>query len=202
MNIVYHKNVMTGLLERLGFAAKPLNEGHAVVFSELGDDDFTGIGISCGGGMVNVCVAYRSVPVISFATSRGGDWIDAQAAQVMGCAGSRMTAIKERGIDINRAGTPDEEAIGIYYKAMIDYSLNKIIEKFAVLTDVPNFSREVPIAVSGGTAKIGGFIEVFKGVFSKVRGRFPIRVSDVRLAPDLLNSTAKGCLIAALSDEG
>lgn len=202
MNIVYHKNVMTGLLERLGYTAKSLNEGHAVVFSELGDEDFTGIGISCGGGMVNVCVAFRSVPVISFATSRGGDWIDTQAAQVMGSAGSRMTAVKERGIDINTPGTPEEEAISIYYKSMIDYSLAKIIEKFSALTDVPSFAKPVPIVVSGGTSKVGGFIEVFKGVFNKTKARFPIKISDVRLAPDLLNSTAKGCLIAALSDEG
>lgn len=201
MNIVYHKNVVTGLLERLGYSAKSLNEGHAVVFSELSEEDFTGIGISCGGGMVNVCVAFRSVPVISFATSRGGDWIDINASQVMGVAASRMTAVKERGVDINRPTTPEEEAICVYYKAMIDYSLNKIIEKFSVLSDVPNFNRDVPIVVSGGTSKVGGFIDVFKSVFARHRQSFPIGISDIRLAPDLLNSTAKGCLLAALSEE-
>jgi hypothetical protein len=202
MNIVYHKSVMASLLERLGYRAKPLNEGHAVVFSELGDEEFTGIGISCGGGMVNVCVAYLSVPVISFATSRGGDWIDNEAAKVMGCAGSKMTAAKERGIDIHNPKSPEEEAICIYYRSMIDYSLNKIIEKFASLKDVPNFQKPVSIVVSGGTSKVGGFIEVFKSQFERVRNSFPIKVDSIRLAPDLLNSTAKGCLFAALSDEG
>ncbi|MEE9311570.1 MAG: hypothetical protein V3V10_04080, partial [Planctomycetota bacterium] len=107
MNIVYHTNIVNGLLDRLGYRGQPFNEGLAVIFSELAEDEFTGIGISCGGGMVNVCVAFRSMPVISFSTSKGGDWVDQQAAQVMGCATTKITAIKERGIDINAPKTPE-----------------------------------------------------------------------------------------------
>jgi hypothetical protein len=201
MNIVYHTNIVNGLLERLGYRGTPFNEGQAVIFSELGDDDFTGIGISCGGGMVNVCVAFRSMPVISFSTSKGGDWIDQQAAQVMGCAASKITAVKERGVDINAPKTPEEEAIVIYYRHLIKYSLDNIIKKFEGTKDIPNFPKPVPIAVSGGTSKVGGFVEVFKDEFSKLADRFPIKVSDIRRAEDQLNATSKGCLLAALSHE-
>ncbi|MBF0217828.1 MAG: hypothetical protein HQL30_12650 [Candidatus Omnitrophica bacterium] len=75
-NVVYHSNVIAGALTNLGYTPKPMNEGHAVVFAELGEKDFTGIGISCGGGMFNICVSYKTIPAISFATSRAGDWID------------------------------------------------------------------------------------------------------------------------------
>lgn len=201
MNIVYHTNIVNGLLDRLGYRGTPFNEGQAVVFSELGDDDFTGIGISCGGGMVNVCVAFRSMPVVSFSTSKGGDWIDQQAAQVMGCAASKITAVKERGVDINAPKTPEEEAIVIYYRHLIKYSLDNIINKFEGTKDIPNFPKPVPIAVSGGTSKVGGFVEVFKDEFSKIAGRFPIKISDIRRAEDQLNATSKGCLLAALSHE-
>lgn len=201
MNIVYHTNIVNGLLERLGYRGTPFNEGQAVIFSELGDDDFTGIGISCGGGMVNVCVGFRSMPVISFSTSKGGDWIDQQAAQVMGCAASKITAIKERGVDINAPKTPEEEAIVIYYRHLIKYSLDNIIKKFESTKDIPNFPKPVPIAVSGGTSKVGGFTEVFKDEFSKLADRFPIKISDIRRAEDQLNATSKGCLLAALSHE-
>lgn len=202
MNIVYHQNIFSGLLEKLGYRAKSLNEGHAVVFAELGEEEFTGIGISCGGGMVNVCVAFKSLPVISFATSRGGDWIDTQAAQVMACAASKITAIKERGVDISKPKKPEEEAICIYYRNLINYTLKKIMEKFEALTDVPNFPSEVSIVVSGGTSLVGGFIDVFKREFDAVKGAFPIPIGDIRHSSDALNSTAKGCLMAALSDEG
>ena len=201
MNIVYHTNIANGLLDRLGYRGHPFNEGQAVVFSELGDDDFTGIGISCGGGMVNVCVTFRSMPVISFSTAKGGDWIDQQAAQVMGCAASKITAVKERGVDINAPKTPEEEAIVIYYRHLIKYSLDNIIKKFETTKDIPNFPKPVPIAISGGTSKVGGFVEVFKDEFSKMASRFPIKVSDIRRAEDQLNATSKGCLLAALSHE-
>ncbi|MEZ5991161.1 MAG: hypothetical protein R3E76_02280 [Planctomycetota bacterium] len=201
MNIVYHTNIVNGLLERLGYRGTPFNEGQAVIFSELGDDDFTGIGISCGGGMVNVCVAFRSMPVISFSTSKGGDWIDQQAAQVMGCAASKITAVKERGVDINAPKTPEEEAIVIYYRHLIKYSLDNIVKKFEGTKDIPNFPKPVPIAVSGGTSKVGGFVAVFKDEFSKMADRFPIKISDIRQAEDQLNATSKGCLLAALSHE-
>ncbi|MBE7492433.1 MAG: hypothetical protein HS108_11830 [Planctomycetes bacterium] len=201
LNIVYHTNIANGLLERLGYRGTPFNEGQAIVFSELGDDDFTGIGISCGGGMVNVCVAFRSMNVIIFSSAKGGDWIDQQAAQVMGCAASKITAIKERGVDINAPKTPEEEAIVIYYRHLIKYSLENIVKKFAVTKDIPNFPKPVPIAISGGTSKVGGFVDVFKDEFSKMATKFPIKISDIRRAEDQLNATAKGCLLAALSHE-
>lgn len=201
LNIVYHTNIANGLLERLGYRGTPFNEGQAIVFSELGDEDFTGIGISCGGGMVNVCVAFRSMNVISFSSAKGGDWIDQQAAQVMGCAASKITAIKERGVDINAPKSPEEEAIVIYYRHLIKYSLDNIVKKFAVTKDIPNFPKPVAIAISGGTSKVGGFVDVFKDEFSKMASKFPIKISDIRKAEDQLNATAKGCLLAALSHE-
>lgn len=201
LNIVYHTNIANGLLERLGYRGTPFNEGQAIVFSELGDEDFTGIGISCGGGMVNVCVAFRSMNVISFSSAKGGDWIDQQAAQVMGCAASKITAIKERGVDINAPKSPEEEAIVIYYRHLIKYSLENIVKKFAITKDIPNFPKPVAIAISGGTSKVGGFVDVFKDEFSKMASKFPIKISDIRKAEDQLNATAKGCLLAALSHE-
>jgi len=199
-NIVYHQNIFTGLLARLGYRGKPFNEGLAVVYSDLGDEDFTGIGISCGGGMVNVCVAFSGMAVVQFATTKGGDWIDRQASQVMGVAASRMTAVKERGIDISNPQTPEEEAICIYYRHLINYSLTKIVEKFSTLKDVPNFAKPVSIVISGGTSRVGGFVDVFKSEFSKVKN-FPIKIGSIRKAEDQMNSTAKGCLLAALADE-
>ena len=64
----------------------PIVEGLAVVFGELADSNFSGIGISCGSGLCNVCLAVLSVPVISFSVPKAGDFIDSQAA-----AGDRRT---------------------------------------------------------------------------------------------------------------
>ena len=73
---VYHEGIVSGILRKLGYTPQSMNEGHAVVYSSLAENDFTGIGVSCGGGMFNVCVAYKTIPAVKFSVARGGDWID------------------------------------------------------------------------------------------------------------------------------
>ena len=43
------------ILRELGYDAKPITEGLAVVCGGLGESNFTGIGIACGSGLCN-CV--------------------------------------------------------------------------------------------------------------------------------------------------
>ena len=44
---VYHEGIVSGILRKLGYTPHSMNEGHAVVYSSLADQDFTGIGVSC-----------------------------------------------------------------------------------------------------------------------------------------------------------
>ncbi len=197
-NVIYHKGVFEGILRKLGYTPKTIVEGHAVVFSELAEDDFTGIGISCGGGMFNVCVAYKSIPALTFSTSRGGDWIDRNVAKVLGIKTSRATALKERGVNLLSPRNREEEAIEIYYRNLIQYTLENIKSRFESSEGMPSFPDPVEIVCAGGTSLIGGFIEVFQDVFEQVN--FPIEVKNIRRAEDALYSVAKGCLVAALSE--
>jgi hypothetical protein len=75
--------------------------------------NYTGIGISCGSGLCNVCLAVLSVPVINFAVPKAGDFIDVQAAAVTGELATRMRVQKElnftgeRPFRRSRAECPD-----------------------------------------------------------------------------------------------
>ncbi|MGA1489649.1 MAG: hypothetical protein ACO4B3_11660 [Planctomycetota bacterium] len=198
LNVIYHQGVFGGLLKSLGYNGKPLVEGHAVVFSELAEDDFTGIGISGGGGMFNICVSYKSIPALSFSTTRGGDWIDRNVANVLGISASRATAIKEKGVDITRPKNREEEAVEIYYRNLISYTLTNIKSRFESSSSMPNFPDPISIVCAGGTSLIGGFIEVFQDEFKKIN--FPIPVKEIRHAEDPLYSVSKGCLVASLSE--
>ncbi|MEC9475435.1 MAG: hypothetical protein VX764_00205 [Planctomycetota bacterium] len=198
MNVVYHQGVFGGLLKGLGYDPKPLVEGHAVVFSELAEDDFTGIGISCGGGMFNVCVSYKSIPALSFSTTRGGDWIDRNVAHVLGISSSRACGLKEKGIDLANPQGREEEAVEIYYRNLISYTLKNIKERFESSSSMPSFPEPVSIVCAGGTSMIGGFTEVFQQEFEKIQ--FPLDIKEIRLAEDPLYSVSKGCLVAALSE--
>lgn len=194
-NIVYHQGLFESMLGKLGYTARAINEAHAVVFSELADNDFTGIGLSFGGGMANACVAYKSIPCLSFSVARGGDWIDKNVANVLGIHRAKATMIKERGVDIRDPKNREEEAVAIYYRNLISYILQNIKHRFEGGSNMPTFNEPVDIACAGGTSMVGGFIEVFRDEFAKID--FPIPVGRIFRAQEPLTSVARGCLVAA-----
>lgn len=192
---IYHQGVLESLLSRNGYTAKPILEGMAVIFSELEDTSFTGIGISCGGGMFNVAVAYRSIPAAAFSTSRGGDWVDYSVGKAVGLAGSQVAAIKESGVCLLRPKDRVEEAIAIYYHNLIRYTLDHIRRKIEDSDTMPEFSEPVPVVFAGGTSLVGDFAEVARREFEKVP--WPFEIAEIRLAKDPLYTVSRGCLIAA-----
>jgi len=198
LNVVYHKEVFEGVLRALNYEPRALVEGHAVVFAELSEEDFTGIGISCGGGMFNICVSYKTMPALTFSTSRGGDWIDNNVANVLGIKPTRATLIKEKGVDLSQPKNREEEAIAIYYRNLINYTLTNIKSRFESADNMPSFPDPIEIVCSGGTSMAGGFVNIFEDEFKKVE--FPLEIKKIRLASDPLNAVAKGGLMAVLSE--
>lgn len=199
---VYHENIIRGFLERLGYQPKPINEGLAVIFSELAEDNFTGIGISFGGGMANVCCAVLGMPVFTFSVCRAGDWIDEEVSQATNEPVSKITAFKESSLDLRKAETSlsrVEQALSIYYTHLIEYVLEKIIGGIERTAKIPEFGKPISIVISGGTTKPPGFTERFKGIFGKTN--FPLKIKEVRLASHPLYTVAKGALIAAIADK-
>jgi hypothetical protein len=198
-DIIYHEAILKGHLAEKGYVVKSVNEGLAVVFSELEKDNFTGIGISAGGGMCNVCLAYLSIPLISFSINKGGDYIDSAVASVTGTVSTRVRSIKENGFDLK--GKPYDDvhnALHIYYDDVI-VTLVKSLKKSIIQTSQTlKFDRPIPIVLSGGTAKVSGFIDRFSHVLKTEK--IPMDFSEVRLAEDPLNATARGALIAAMHE--
>jgi actin-like ATPase involved in cell morphogenesis len=130
--LVYHEAVLRSFLQSLGYTAKSLNEGQAVVFSELQDENFTGIGISCGGGMCNVSVSFMAMPMITFSVPKGGDYIDRNVAEVMGEPNTTKIRIeKEEGLDLSRQPKGDiERALHIYYEDVINTMIERLRVEF------------------------------------------------------------------------
>jgi len=198
-NVVYHQGLFESMLSKLGYNGKAINEAHSVIFAELAENDFTGIGMSFGGGMANACVAYKSIPCLSFSVARGGDWIDKNVANVLGIRNSKATLLKERGVDIRDPKNREEEAITIYYRNLISYVLQNIKHRFESGQNMPSFNEPVDVACAGGTSLVGGFIEVFRDEFAKID--FPIPVGRIFRAEEALTSVARGCLVAAAIGE-
>ena len=196
---IYHKGVFDEILKGLGFETITVDEGYAVILAELGDKDFTGIGISCGGGMANVCAAYKSVPILSFSITRGGDWIDKGAASVLGISSTKATMIKEQGISLKSPNTRKEEAIAIYYKNYIRYFLESLARVFGDGQDTPQFKEPVDMVFAGGTSLPDEFMNVVKEELQSIEFGFPL--GDIRRAEEPLTSVSRGCLFHAINSD-
>lgn len=197
--LTYHEATLRQTLEELGFEPSSINEGLAVVYGELEDSNYTGIGISCGGGLCNVCLAYLSVPVLSFSIPKAGDYIDTSAAQVTGERANMVRLAKEDSFHFNGFFADKmQQVIGVYYDDMIRSLVGALKEAFARTGSLPKFNRPIPIVLSGGTALPAGFRDRFEKLL--LEQDFPVTLSEIRLAQNPLFSTAKGALTCALSE--
>lgn len=198
-SLTYHEATVRQILGEMGYQPVSLNEGLAVIYGELESSNYTGVGISCGGGLCNVCLAYLSVPVLSFSIPKAGDFIDSSAASVTGERANRIRLSKEDSFHFNGFFADKiHQVIGVYYDDMIRSLIGTLKEAFARAKNLPTFTRPVPMVLSGGTALPPGFRDRFEKLLWEQE--FPIAISEIKLAQDPLYSTAKGALVYALSD--
>ena len=196
-SLVYHEALMKQMLEGKGFEARSINEGLAVVFSELEKENFSGIGISFGGGLTNVCLAYLSVPVFTFAVDKGGDDVDEAVGEVTGETATRVKAIKEEGIDLNqKTRSKVGAALHIYYQDLIETVVGAIGQALSRAERMPKLDRPLPVVLGGGSALPKGFAQLFAQALEDEK--LPIALGEVKLARDPLTATARGALLAAL----
>ncbi len=199
LDTLYHQKTVGAIVEEAGYTPHPLNEGMATIYSELAENNFTGLGISFGAGMTNVCLSYYAVPVLQFSVARGGDWIDNQAANATGMPKDRVTSVKENNFEMDfETATGDiQGALAIYYDAHIEYVIDKIARRI-VDADVEE-GLEVPVVLSGGTSSPNGFSQHFKKKLAEVE--LPFEIATCRQAQNPLTANAKGALVAALTEE-
>jgi hypothetical protein len=202
INNSFHKMMAQQYLKGLGYDATPLNEGLAVVYAENpkmdtpnGPIPFTGIGISCGAGMVNFCLAERGLPLDEFSVARSGDYIDSNAARMTGQPLTKVLRTKERKLDFNNLDQNDEIllALNCYYEELINYVFGIFRKRFE--SNKGSIDFPIEIILSGGTASPPGFDDKVRSMISKMN--LPFEVSRVRCAKDMLRTVATGCYVRA-----
>ena len=78
LSTIVHKTMLTGFLKGLGYEVECIPEALAIIFSERpcaedpdeGEIPFTGVSVSCGAGMMNICMAFKKMPLINFSVAR------------------------------------------------------------------------------------------------------------------------------------
>jgi hypothetical protein len=116
---------------------------------------------------------------------------------VTGELATRLRILKEHAFRLNGlTGDRVLNALNVYYQEMIENLTGNLRAQIASSQRLPKLDHSIPLVLSGGTAMPDGFTAYFNDVLKAEE--FPVRLSEVRLAADPLNSTARGALMAAL----
>lgn len=198
-NAIYHRNVFEKMLRELGYTPKPINEGLTVIYGELLDHSLTGVGLSFGAGMCNVCCAMYGEPIFSFSVASSGDYIDQNVSTARAITPLKALKIKEL-TDLKNPKDADEEAVVYYYRHLINYVLDQISVAYGHLQNKPEFENIPPIAIAGGTAMLKGFKELFNEILATKDIAF-LKDAEIILSEEPLYSIAKGSMFAAISAE-
>jgi hypothetical protein len=228
-NNMYHQRMIEGALESLGFTPKPINEALAIIYAtnptiENEDDgivNFTGVACSFGGGQVNVCFAYRSLPLVKFSIANAygmnegsaGDWIDKQVARTRADMSiSKITKFKEQHANFTKdpmilaaeiSKNKREEAknrellvaLDLYYRKLVDYVLEALSNKFK--SQGESVEDPVEIVLAGGTSMPEGFEKLVQEEVNKIE--LPFEVKNVRKASNPMYTVSSGCLVGAIT---
>jgi hypothetical protein len=193
-DVAYHKATCEEAIRNVGYKnVSVMNEGLAVVYSELYENNFTGIGISFGAGMCNVSYANRGIEILSFSVSKGGDYIDQNAAKQVNDTVPVMTYRKEDGMSILDPQDEYEKAISVYYKTLIQYLVKSFVALYKKKDkkELPRLFKPIPLVVSGGTSLVGGFLETLEKTIREEKN-FPIKLGEIRCAEEQLYAVAAG----------
>lgn len=195
-DIFYHEEMMKTYLRDMGFNPASLSEGFAIAFSELLDDNLTGMCLSFGAGMVNTVVCYEGDPIVQFSVTKGGDWIDESVGKALDLSASMVQLEKEEAnLDLLEPRGQIQQAIAVYYNVLINYALDNIIYSLKK-SKLPSFREPIPVIASGGLTLAGSFLEKFK---ADVKNKeFPFEIKEIRRAKDPMTCVAHGCLMAAV----
>jgi len=202
INNVFHSKMAEQYLTSLGYDARALGEGLAVIYSENpkmhapdGLIPFTGIGISMGAGQCNFCLAERGIPMDEFSVARSGDWIDSNAARMTGQPKTKVTRIKERQLDFNKIDQTSEVVMALecYYDELVNYVFGIFAKRFA--GNKGSIDHPIDVVISGGTASPSGFDRRVRALIERMN--LPFKVNEVRMAKDMMRAVAKGCYLRA-----
>lgn len=175
--------------------ANPINEGLALVYAELASKAYTGIGISFGAGMVNLCFAIYGAPVFSFSLINSGDWIDKMAAKA---TGETPTYINKRKANVDLAVEPQDlvdRAIQTQYRIMVEKTVKGIKDGLVDAGKKARTDKPIDVVIAGGTSSPHGFDKLFSQVLREAK--LPMEIGKIVKPNDPLYSVARGCLIAA-----
>jgi len=199
----FHQKRMEGMIERLGFKTKCIEEGMGVLFSERpvaivdGEEiPYSGIAISFGAGRTNIVLAYRGLQILGMSCNQGGDYIDKKVVEQTNFPLSSVINIKEKKLDFNNMDYDDDVifALDVYHQNLIKYVFKNFAKKFESVKS--EFEAPLDIVIAGGTSMPKGFRDKVEKVVRSLD--LPFEIKDIKISKDPRNAVVKGLLTQAI----
>lgn len=198
--VIFNESIFKTYLKGRGYTPRPINEAMAVVAAELADQHATGIGISMGGGMCNICFSYLSIPAVTYSIQKGGDYIDKTVGASVGESATKIKGIKEQELDLGIAPRNNiEHGLHAAYDDLFSTLAASLAEVLNDSDNVPRLNQAVPIVLSGGTVLPPGSRERFETILGEIS--LPLQISKVVLARNPLSATAQGAYLMAIAED-
>lgn len=197
----YHSQVLESIISAYesdnGFKVKPLpiNEGLALIYAELKDKNYTGLAMSFGSGMVNVCFAIYGVSVFQFSLVNSGDYLDKKAAKSCGESPNYINQEKLKVDLIKPIDNLVHKAIQIQYKLLVEKVINDIKKSLLNSDKKARLDKPIDVIIAGGTSMAKGFDILFKQIITDAE--LPIQLGSIIHPEDALFTVSKGCLLSA-----
>lgn len=200
----YHSKVLQAMfnsyVSEKGYKidAHPINEALALVYAELSHKSWTGISISFGSGMINLCYAIYGAPVFQFSLVNSGDWIDKMASKAIGEETTTYVNREKMKADLTVENPESlvQRAIKSQYEIMIQHTVNGIKKGIEQAGAKARSENPIDVIVAGGTSMPKGFDTLFAKILEQAK-LTNIKIGSVTRPEDPLFSVARGCLIAA-----
>jgi actin-like ATPase involved in cell morphogenesis len=176
----------------------PINEALALVYAELANKAWTGVGISFGAGMINLCYAMYGAPIFQFSIVNSGDWIDKMASRAIGEETTTYVNREKMHADLTLEN-PDtlvQRAIKSQYEIMIQHTVQGIKKGVEEAGNKARSEQPIDIIIAGGTSMPKGFDVLFRKILDQSKIT-TMKIGEVIRPKDPLYSVARGCLIAA-----
>lgn len=202
---LFHQMVLNNFFTKLGYAAKPINEGIAVVYDcnpvmKTTEEEvpLSGIATSFGAGMANISLAFKGLSLVEFSCTKCGDNIDEMTEKATGIQKSKIVKIKEKKLDLDNVDMGDkvQAALSIYYDEMIGRVVHYISNKFKEVGS--EMDGEIEWVVSGGSSMVKGFIKRMEQDVAKTK--VPFKLLRIRHSSTPFYSVGQGACIRALAD--
>jgi hypothetical protein len=208
-NVAFHEKIMGMIIDmydgQCKITHKAINEARAIVLSQIPDK--TGIGISWGAGMVNVCYCIFGLEIFKFSIVGSGDWVDMESAKRFGYDPKAPngdyketpTSICRRKENLSLVDEPSDmvdKTIWVHYGILIENVIKGIFDGFRNNEEKARIDKPMPIVMAGGTSSPDGFTEYVQKVADSFPDK-PFEIGEIKRADKPLYAVADGCYEAA-----